>query len=342
MLRPLVLSTFLTLPQIASAEVPRVVTDIGPVESLVATVLGDLATPERLLAPGASPHHMALRPSQGRALSEADVVVWVGPDLTPQLQEQIDALAGSALSLALGEAPGTHLLPFRDTGLFPHEHDEHDEHHDEHDDHADGYDDHDDHDDDHHDDHAEGHHDDHAEGHHAHDGHGAHDSHVWLSPENATLWLTLIAEALSQADPENAATYIANAEAGARTIAEAVEQARAVLDPVADRPLALAHDAYQYYEEFFDLSVIGAISDADANTPGPARLAALRDGLAEQGAACILTETSTDPRLLEAVKASGLPSVQLDPLGTDLPQGTALYPALILETAMRIADCAGN
>jgi zinc transport system substrate-binding protein len=310
MLRPLLLSACIALPQTALAEVPRVVTDIGPVESLVATVLGDLGTPERLLAPGASPHHMALRPSQGRALSDADVVVWVGPDLTPQLQEQIDALAGSALSLPLGEAPGTHLLPFRDTGLFPHEHDEHEEHRDEHED--------------------------------DHDGHGAHDPHIWLSPENATLWLTLIAEALSQADPENAATYTANAEAGARTIAETVEQARAALDPVADRPLALAHDAYQYYETFFGLSVIGAISDADANTPGPARLAALRDGLAEQGAACILTEATTDPRLLEAVKASGLPSVQLDPLGTDLPQGTALYPALILETATRIAGCAGN
>ncbi|MBY6118379.1 zinc ABC transporter substrate-binding protein [Mameliella alba] len=328
MLRPLLLSACIALPQTALAEVPRVVTDIGPVESLVATVLGNLGTPERLLSPGDSPHHMALRPSQGRALSDADVVVWVGPDLTPQLQEQIDALAGSALSLPLGEAPGTHLLPFRDTGLFPHEHDEHEEHRDEHDEHED------DHDDDHH--------DDHAEEHHAHDGHGAHDPHIWLSPENATLWLSLIAEALSQADPENAATYVANAKAGARTIAETVEQARAALDPVAGRPLALAHDAYQYYEEFFGLSVIGAISDADANTPGPSRLAALRDGLAEQGAACVLTEATTDPRLLEAVKASGLPSVQLDPLGTDLPQGTALYPALILETATRIAGCAGN
>ncbi|MEI4490485.1 zinc ABC transporter substrate-binding protein [Mameliella alba] len=331
MLRPFLLSACIALPQTALAEVPRVVADIGPVESLVATVLGDLGTPERLLAPGDSPHHMALRPSQGRALSNADVVVWVGPDLTPQLQEQIDALAGSALSLPLGEAPGTHLLPFRDTGLFPHEHDEHEEHEEHRDEH-----------DEHEDDHDDDHHDDHAEEHHAHDGHGAHDPHIWLSPENATLWLSLIAEALSQADPENAATYVANAEAGARTIAETVEQARAALDPVAGRPLALAHDAYQYYEEFFGLSVIGAISDADANTPGPSRLAALRDGLAEQGAACVLTEATTDPRLLEAVKASGLPSVQLDPLGTDLPQGTALYPALILETATRIAGCAGN
>ncbi|MBW4983710.1 zinc ABC transporter substrate-binding protein [Mameliella sp. CS4] len=316
MFRPLLLSACLALPQIALAEVPRVVTDIGPVESLVATVLGDLGTPERLLPPGASPHHMALRPSQGRALSEADVVVWIGPDMTPQLQEQIDALAGSARSLALAEAPGTHLLPSRDTGLFPHEHDEHDEH-------GDGHDVQDD-------------------AHNAHDGHAVHDPHVWLSPENATLWLPLIAKALSEADPENAATYAANAEAGTRAIAEAVDQARSALAPVKDRPLALAHDAYQYYEEFFGLSVIGAISDADANTPGPARLAALRDGLAEQGAACILTEITTDPRLIEAVKASGLPSVQLDPLGTDLPQGATLYPALILETATRIATCAGN
>ncbi|BBU57568.1 hypothetical protein KU6B_38330 [Mameliella alba] len=51
MLRPFLLSACIALPQTALAEVPRVVADIGPVESLVATVLGDLGTPERLLAP---------------------------------------------------------------------------------------------------------------------------------------------------------------------------------------------------------------------------------------------------------------------------------------------------
>ncbi|WP_323770956.1 zinc ABC transporter substrate-binding protein [Antarctobacter sp.] len=316
MLRPILFAASLTLALPALAEVPQVVTDIGPVESLTAMVMGDLGAPDRLLQPGASPHHMALKPSQARALSGADVVIWIGPDLTPQLAGQIGTLATSARSLPLAELPATHLLPARDTGLFPHDHDhDHDE-----DDHAE----HDDHDDDHHDD------------------HGTHDPHVWLSPENATLWLSEIAEALAETDPDNAETYRANARAGTKSIAKAEAEARATLALLDGRPLAVAHDAYQYFEDHFDLTVLGAISDAEANTPGPARLAALRDGLAADKPACLLIEPGTDPRLLDIVEGSGVPTATLDPLGTNLPQGATLYPALIADMARRIITCAGR
>ncbi|WP_417206790.1 zinc ABC transporter substrate-binding protein [Antarctobacter sp.] len=321
MLRPMLFAASLTLAPPALAEVPRVVTDIGPVESLTAIVMGDLGTPDRLLQPGDSPHHMALKPSQARALSGADVVIWIGPDLTPQLAGQIGTLAVSARSLPLAELPATHLLPARDTGLFPHDHDE-DEHHDDHNEvHEDHAEEHDDHDDDH--------------------GHGLHDPHVWLSPENATHWLTEIADALAIADPDNAETYRANARSGADTIAKAVAEASTTLAPLNGRPLAVAHDAYQYFEDHFGLTVLGAISDAEANTPGPARLAALRDGLATDKPACLLIEPGTDPRLLNIVEGSGVPTATLDPLGTDLPQGATLYPELIADMARRIMTCAG-
>lgn len=338
MLRPVLLAASLIIPHAALAEVPKVVTDIGPVESLTAMVMGDLGAPDRLLQAGESPHHMALRPSQARALSDADVVIWIGPDLTPQLAGQIDTLATSALILPLAELAETHLLPSRDTGLFPHDHE--DDHHDDHD--ADHHDDHDDHDEDHHDDDHDDHADDHAdEDHDTHD-HGPLDPHVWLSPENATRWLTQIAEALAQTDPDNAETYRANARTGADTIAAAEAEARTALAPLTGRTLAVAHDAYQYFEDHFGLTVLGAISDADANTPGPARLAALRDGLATDKPACLVIEPGTDPRLLQTIEGSGIPTATLDPLGTDLPQGAALYPALIRTYAQRIAACAGE
>ncbi|SNS20542.1 zinc ABC transporter substrate-binding protein [Antarctobacter heliothermus] len=322
MFRPLLLTAGLALPTLVSAEVPRVITDIGPVESLTAMVMGDLGAPDRLLQPGDSPHHMALRPSQARALSNADLVIWIGPDLTPQLAGQIETLATSALSLPLADLTTTHLLPARDTGLFPHDHEEEEEDH------------HDDHDEDH-EDHAEDHDED------AH-GHGLHDPHVWLSPENATHWLADIAEALAETDPDNAETYRTNARTGAETIAAAEAEAHTTLAPLNGRPLAVAHDAYQYFEHDFGLTVLGAISDAEANTPGPARLAALRDGLATDKPACLLIEPGTDPRLLQTIEGSGLPTATLDPLGSDLPQGATLYPALIRTFAQRIATCVGD
>ena len=331
----LYLTTVLALPTAALAETPRVVTDIGPVHSLVAMVMEGAGTPDRLLAPGASPHEMALRPSQARTLSEADLVVWIGPELTPQLQRQIETLAPAARSLPLDQVPGTHLLPARDTGIFAHDHGDD---HDDQDNHAD-HDDHDDHgpkDEDHaHDDQDE--HDDHADADEHHD--GDHDPHLWLDPENALLWLNAIAAALSVADPDQAALYSANADKGAAAIAAARAQAMELLIPVSETTLGVGHDAFQYFEDSFGLTVTGALSDSDASAPGPARIAALRDSFAEQPPACILTEVGTDTGLLNAIGAADIPLAELDQLGTTLPQGASLYPAILLDLANRIATC---
>jgi zinc transport system substrate-binding protein len=48
--------TILLLSSAASAEVPRVVTDVPPVQSLVAMVMGDLGSPDLLVDKGADAH----------------------------------------------------------------------------------------------------------------------------------------------------------------------------------------------------------------------------------------------------------------------------------------------
>lgn len=93
------------LPAAAAAEAPRVVTDIRPVEMLVARVMQGAGTPVRLVPDGADPHAFSLRPSQARALGDADVVVWTGPGLTPWLAGAIETLAGNARVLALSGEP---------------------------------------------------------------------------------------------------------------------------------------------------------------------------------------------------------------------------------------------
>jgi zinc transport system substrate-binding protein len=111
------------------AQVPKVATDIAPVHSLVSMVMRGLGAPSLLVTPGASPHGYAMRPSQARALQAADLVVWVGPELTPWLGKPIETLAMGAAQLALLDAPGTLVLGFGDEeGAHEeagHDHDEH-------------------------------------------------------------------------------------------------------------------------------------------------------------------------------------------------------------------------
>ena len=308
-------------PSAAVAEVPRVVTDIAPVHSLVAQVMAGVGVPDLLIDQATSPHHFALRPSQARALQEADLVIWIGAGLSPALSGAIADLVGAGKEMALLSVPQTDLLPIREDVRFEaHRHDDHDDH--GHDDH--GHDDHKD----------EGHED------HAHD--GAIDPHAWLDPDNAALWLTAIAEELATADPDHAQTYLRNATNAARQVEGLADQIEA--DFVATPPPAFIvfHDAYQYFEDAFDISAQGAISLSDASAPSAARLSEIRTIVAEQGVECLFAEPQFDPDILTAVADAAPVSIAvIDPYGGHIPTGVDFYPALLQDLATGISGCKG-
>ena len=306
----------------AYAETPQVAVDIAPVHSLVARVMDGIGKPDLIIQPGASPHEYSLRPSEASALQAADLVFWIGPDLTPWLTDTIGTLASDAVVTELMEADGTIKLEFREGALF--------EAHD-HDDHGDD-DDHDDHGDD--DDHDEA-----ESGHEDHD-HGAHDPHAWLSPKNAMNWLNVIAGQLSAVDPDNAGAYFANAAAGRTEIKTLIGEVTATLDPVRGGQFIVFHDAYQYFEMDFDFPASGAISISDASDPSPARIAKIQARIAEQGIDCVLAEPQFNPGLVATVlDGTDAQTGILDPLGSDLELGPAFYPQLIRNLSNVLADC---
>lgn len=315
------------------ADTPKVVTDIPPVQALVSRVMAGVGTPELVMRPGASPHGYALRPSEAGAIEASDLVVWVGPALTPWLDRAIDTLAKNAVHLTLMEAPGTTLLAVREGAHFEahdHAHDDHEGH--DHDEHA--HDEHEGHD---HDEH-EGHdHDEHAG--HDHGDEGL-DAHAWLAPENAIVWLDVIAAELGRLDPENADTYASNAADGAAEIAAAVTDARATLAPFQDAKFIVFHDAYQYFETSMGVSATGAISVSDATDPGPARVSEIQHIVRDLGVTCVFSEPQFNPRLVATVsEGTDAKSAVLDPLGTDLDLDADMYPALIRALADEMAGC---
>ena len=100
------------------AEPPRVLTDIAPVHSLVASVMSGVATPDLLLPPGIAPHDYALRPSDAARIAESDLIFWVGPGLTPWLAEGLATLAPDAERIALLDLSDTPTLPLRRNADF--------------------------------------------------------------------------------------------------------------------------------------------------------------------------------------------------------------------------------
>ncbi|MFD1797709.1 zinc ABC transporter substrate-binding protein [Paracoccus aurantiacus] len=107
----------------ATAQSLNVLTDLPLTASLVQQVAGDLVEVAPLLDQGADPHHFQLRPSQARALQGTDLLVWIGPELTPSLARAAEQLE-SPHQIALLHEPSTKLQDFAASeGHEGHDHD---------------------------------------------------------------------------------------------------------------------------------------------------------------------------------------------------------------------------
>jgi zinc transport system substrate-binding protein len=314
----------------ALAEVPSVVTDIPPVHALVAEVMGDLGQPVLLLERGADEHDFQLRPSQAAQVAEADLVVWIGPELTPWLDSALQTRRDGAGSLALLSAEGTVTRAYSEAGHA-------DEHAEEGHDHAaEGAE----HTEEEHDHEKAGEAQAEEEGHddHAHDGA---DPHVWLDPGNGRAWLALIAAELARLDPANAASYEANASAAALRIDALDAEIATILAPVKDKPVVTFHDAYGYFGDHYGLTFAGSIALGDASSPGAKRLSELRATMEAGEVLCIFPEAQHDTALV-AQMADGTGARiggVLDPVGSTLEPGPGAYAALLKGMATTFAEC---
>ncbi|MBO9589329.1 zinc ABC transporter substrate-binding protein [Devosia sp.] len=289
---------------------PNVVASTKPVHSLVAAVMAGVDEPSLIVKGAASPHTYSLRPSDAAALENADIVFWTGHGLELFLGDALETLSTKAETVELADSPGIELLPLREGGAFePHSHGDEDHGHEE-----------------------AAHDHEHEEG----------DMHFWLDPENAKLMVGNIAEVLSKADPDNAATYQANAEAEIASLGALETEVAATLVGVKDKPFVVFHDAYQYFEKRFGLEVAGTVTVSPEVLPGAARVDQLRTKVSELGATCVFAEPNFEPAIVSTiVEGTEAKAGVLDPEGSALTEGPALYGDLLRGLAAGLVDCLG-
>ena len=138
-----------------------------------------------------------------------------------------------------------------------------------------------------------------------------HDPHVWM---DVALWASLVAEVeaiLSDADPEGAELFAANAEA---YMAELETLDAYVRDSIASIPeqarvLVTAHDAFQYFGQAYAIEVMGIQGLSTESEAGLARIGELVDVLVEREIGAVFVESSVADRnvraLIEGAAARG-------------------------------------
>ena len=313
----LTIISFLTFFTSANAEV-KVVASIKPIHSLASYLMDGIGKPDLIVDGYASPHGFAMKPSHAKMLQEADIIFWVGEDLENFLVKQLSSIAKKAEKIELMEIKGLEVLKFRERNIFDdHDHDEHG-----HDDHGKKEDDHDDHG-----------HDDH-EGH----AHGEFDPHIWLDPVNAKVILKEMAEHLIENDEKNSATYKKNLAKALKDIDKLIKDTKSELNKSVAS--IVFHDAYQYFEERFNVNILGAFTVNTDVMPGAEQLAEIREIIEHDKVACVFSEPQFNPDIIKAVaKDMDIKTGVVDPLGATLNPGKDLYFDLIKNMSSSFKNC---
>ena len=346
---PFILSilSFLTFFTSANAEI-KVVTSIKPIHSLASYLMEGVGSPDLIVDGYASPHGFALKPSHAKMLQEADLIFWVGEGLENFLEKPLKSIAKKAEKIELLEIKGLKKLKFREKNIFDehddhgHEKEGHDDHgheeegHDDHGQQEEGHDDHG-HDEDGHDDHGheEDGHDDHGHEGHAH---GEYDPHIWLDPANAKTILNEMVEHLIENDEKNASIYKSNLDKALKDIDKLISDVNSELNQ--NISFIVFHDAYQYFENRFNVKVLGAFTVNTDVMPGAEQLSEIREIIEHDKVGCIFSEPQFNPDIINAVaKDMDIKTGVLDPLGATLDPGKGLYFKLIKNMSNSFKGC---
>ena len=182
---------------------------------------------------------------------------------------------------------------------------------------------------------------------HGHD-HGEGDPHVWHDPENVKVMVKHIAEALAEVDPDNAASYRANAESYAKKLDEVDREIRALFAPIppAQRKVVTNHESLNYFARRYQLEIIGAIVPGTAKEAQPSAqdLAKLTDLIRSEGVKAVLAEAEIDPKVAEQLAkdtgvrvVTGVYADSLGPAGSgaDTLDGMLLHNARLIAEALK-------
>lgn len=244
----------------------KVVTSIFPMYEIVKDVAGDRAEVSLMVGANEDAHHYEPSAQAVAKVNEADVFIYS----SHVMEFWVDTL------LDVVENEDIQIVELAD-GLDLEMADAQDEDHDDHDDNDD---------------------EDHVE--HAHD-HGGLDPHFWLDLTAVNQQLSLIVEALSQADPEGQSYYEENAEQFSKELLDLDEQYESALADAENRIFVVQHQAFGHLAHRYHLdqvSVGGLTTEVEAS---PKKLVEIIEFINDQNVPVIYYQSGENSGIAETI-----------------------------------------
>ena len=279
---------------------------IKPLHSLVSGVMAGVAAPNLIVKGIGSPHGWSLRPSQIRSLARADLIFLMGYDLEKFLERPLQISAQNAIKIELYKTKGLNWLKIRQFDDF--ETDKHQIRINDKEEEKKSF--------------------------------AKFDLHIWLDPVNAKILVFKIADVLSTFDPKNSKVYNANSALIARRLDSLIKEVNSRLKYSKEKKFMVFHDAYQYFENRFGISMLGSISVSSEMPPGAKRIKIAKDKVKLLNSSCVFIEPQISPKLAQIIVEGTNSNVRaLDPLGSELEPNKELYFTLIRNLSNSIQSC---
>ncbi len=304
------LSAATLLSSLALPAHSAVVASIKPLGFIAAAISEGITPVEVLLPDGASEHDYSLRPSDAKRIKNADLVIWIGPEMEAFLTKPAAALPASK-NLEIAALPAVKSQLIR------------------------GGEDEDEHEESHASDKSEE-----QDSSHTHHHHGEYNMHLWMSPKIAQESAVAIHGKLLELMPESKAKLDANLQQFEAALAETDKHIGAQLAPVRNKGYFVFHDAYSYFEKHYGLSPAGHFTVNPEIQPGAQRLHQIRTQLVEQKAVCVFAEPQFRPAVIDAVsRGTSVRKGTLDPLGMGISLTKDSYVKFLSQLSSQYASC---
>ena len=165
---------------------------------------------------------------------------------------------------------------------------------------------------------------DHAESEddHGHDEHSDLDPHTWLDPRTMIAVTEAVEARLSDADPDHASEFAANARRLEGELKQLDGDFTAGLKTCKTRTIVTSHAAFHYLAERYGLTQVPIAGLDPANEPSPSQLADISSLVRRDGITTIFTEELVSPAIADTVaRETGARTATLDPI-EGLGEGT--------------------
>ncbi|TDR56987.1 zinc/manganese transport system substrate-binding protein [Halomonas ventosae] len=289
-------STLLALPAALAAERVQVVTSFSILADMIENVGGEHVQVTALVGPDSDAHVYSPRPTDARALAEADLVVFNGLQFEGWMERLIDASDFTGPLVVATDGIEARIATAEDDGHDDHEDNAHDHGHEAHGD----------------------------EGNEAHNGHnhGPIDPHAWQDLGMGQVYVANILEGLIEADPDNSAAYGAGAERYLKEVAAVDRELRELLGEIpAGTSVITGHDSFGHFARAYGLTFLSPQGLSTEAEPSAANMARLIDVIREENVQALFHENMTSPAMIDQLaEETGLPvagTLYADALASD-------------------------